>query len=149
MANAQFSSTEPSGKRAEQGVGETDLAALLKTMTPELNQGDYVFCILPPGVKIEDSHIIGSFKEKEGTTVIISRDTADLLDLSYSFIAAWITLTVYSSLEAVGLTAAFSNALADESISCNVVAAFYHDHIFVAKKDAQRAMEVLGELAKR
>ena len=72
---------------------------------------------------------------------------ADSLKLEYSFVASWITLTVHSSLEAVGLTAAFSKALSQEGISCNVVAAFYHDHIFVGKNDADKAMEILNRFA--
>ena len=58
-------------------------------------------------------------------------------------IMSWITLSVHSSLEAVGLTAAFSKALSDKGISCNVVAAFYHDHIFFSKKDTEKAMQIL------
>ncbi|WP_265086797.1 ACT domain-containing protein [Ralstonia pseudosolanacearum] len=54
-----------------------------------------------------------------------------------------ITLNVYSSLEGVGLTAAFATALAQQGISCNVVAAIYHDHIFVPLEDAKRALEAL------
>jgi hypothetical protein len=55
-------------------------------------------------------------------------------------------LTVHSSLEAVGLTAAVSKALTEANISCNVVAAYYHDHIFVPVKDAKQAMRVLEKL---
>ena len=73
---------------------------------------------------------------------------ADKLDLDYSFIASWITLTVHSSLEAVGLTAAFSKALSENGISCNVVAAYYHDHIFIDKKDTEKAMAILNEFSK-
>ena len=69
---------------------------------------------------------------------------ANQLNLNYSFIASWISLTIHSSLEAVGLTAAFSKALADNGISCNVVAAFYHDHIFVDQKDAKKVMMILN-----
>jgi hypothetical protein len=127
--------------------GEKDLALLLKTMTPELNDGEYVFCTLPDLSGVGSTKIIGSFREKEGVTVILDKSTADSLKLPYHFIAKWITLTVHSSLEAVGLTAAFSNALARAGISCNVVAAFFHDHIFVAEKDAEKAMEVLRKLS--
>ncbi len=87
------------------------------------------------------------FREEEGITIIIRKEMADSLSLAYSFVAAWITLTVHSSLSAVGLTASFSKALAEKGISCNVVAAFYHDHIFVDKKDAEMAMKVLAELS--
>ncbi|WP_367187102.1 ACT domain-containing protein [Mucilaginibacter sp.] len=79
--------------------------------------------------------------------MIVNKELADKLNLGYFYIAAWIILTIHSSLEAVGLTAAFSNALAKEGISCNVVAAFYHDHIFVAKRDAKKAMSVLKALS--
>jgi hypothetical protein len=58
-----------------------------------------------------------------------------------------ITLKVHSSLEAVGLTAAFSRALTEAGISANVVAAYYHDHIFVPATDAERAIEALRQLS--
>jgi len=126
--------------------GETNLTALLKTMRPKLNEGEYVFCTIPASHNIDPSQIIGSFREQEGLTLILEKQMADSLGLNYTYVAAWITLTVHSSLEAVGLTAAFSNALAKEGISCNVFAAYYHDHIFVAKNDAERAMKVLQQL---
>jgi hypothetical protein len=78
----------------------------------------------------------------------MEKQLADSLNLNYTYVAAWITLTVHSSLEAVGLTAAFSNALASHRISCNVVAAYYRDHIFIAQKDAEKAMQVLEALSK-
>mgnify|MGYP002393580319 CR=1 FL=1 len=83
----------------------------------------------------------------EGYTVIADKQLADRLNLDYNFIAAWITLTVHSSLQAVGLTAAFSRALADENISCNVMAGYFHDHIFVDERDADKALTVLKKLS--
>ena len=127
--------------------GQKDLSTLLKTMRPKLNPGEYVFCMVDDLKRIEIKNIILFFKEQEGNTIVITKEFADSLNLSYSFIASWITLTVHSSLEAVGLTAAFSNALADVGISCNVVAAFHHDHIFVDSKDAARAVETLNMLS--
>ena len=127
--------------------GEKDLSTLLKTMRPALNPGDYVFCVLPSLHVIDLNEVLLLFKEAEGYTVIVSKERADSLQLEYSFVAAWITLSVHSALDAVGLTAAFSQALAAGGISCNAVAAFYHDHIFVGKKDAEKAMEILWQLA--
>jgi uncharacterized protein len=127
--------------------GETNPDVLLKSMKPLHNNGDYVFCTVSSLTGINRDEALMLFKEQEGYTIIISRELADLHQLSYSFVAAWITLSVHSSLEAVGLTAAFSTALAKEGISCNVVAAYYHDHIFVDKKDAKKAMSVLNSFA--
>lgn len=129
--------------------GETNLDSLLKTMNPVLNEGDYVFCISKDGNQAIMQNAVMTFKEAEGFTYILDKNIADTLQLEYSFVAAWITLTVHSSLEAVGLTAAFSKALADENISCNVVAAFFHDHLFVDKKDAEKAMLVLRRFSEK
>lgn len=124
--------------------GEKDLQQLLKSMKPEHISGDYVFCKVENVDNISLSDIEMFFKEKEAITLILKKEIADSLKLEYSVIMSWITLTVHSSLEAVGLTAAFSKALSEKEISCNVVAAFYHDHIFVNKKDVSKAMLILS-----
>jgi uncharacterized protein len=129
--------------------GEINLHELLKTMKPKLHDGEYVFCTVSALKSVDLQKIIFVFKEEEGITIIIEKKLADKLQLSYSFVAAWITLTVHSSLEAVGLTAAFATALAKEGVSCNVVAAFYHDHIFVNKNDTAKAMNILTQLSER
>ncbi len=128
-------------------VGEKDLPTLLKSMKPVLHAGDFVFCTAEDTATISLQDITMLFKEEEGFTLILTKELADLYQLAYSFVAAWITLSVHSSLEAAGLTAAFSTALAKEGISCNVVAAYYHDHIFVGKEDAASAMAVLNSFA--
>jgi hypothetical protein len=124
--------------------GENDLNILLKTMKPKLNFGEYVFCTGSDMTYLNDQDVVLFFKEEEGNTVILQKEVADKLTLQYSFIASWITLTVHSSLNAVGLTAAFSKALSDEGISCNVVAAFYHDHLFVDRNDTENALRILN-----
>lgn len=78
---------------------------------------------------------------------MLSKTYADSLGLNYSFVASWITLDVHSDLEAVGLTAAFSHALANAGIACNVIAAYYHDHIFVNRQDQFRGLEVQEKLS--
>jgi uncharacterized protein len=127
--------------------GKTDLNDILKTLKPEHNPGDFVFCVIQNLDEIPKNEILMQFKEHEGVTVIIKKELADNLKLAYSFIAGWITLTVHSSLNAVGLTAAVAKALTSDDISCNVVAAFHHDHIFVAKNDVQKAMAALIRLS--
>ncbi|MFT3678820.1 MAG: ACT domain-containing protein [Ferruginibacter sp.] len=128
-------------------TGEKNLAQLLTSMQPVLNEGEYVFCTTADISHINPAEVIALFKEKEGYTVILEKELADRSGFEYSFVAAWITLTVHSSLEAVGLTAAFSNALSEAGISCNVVAAYFHDHIFVNKRDAGEAMKALQKLS--
>ena len=127
--------------------GEKKLDILLKTMKPKLNEGKFVFCEVESLKSIDIDEVLMTFKEQESITVILEKKIADKLHLKYVYISSWITLTVHSSLEAVGLTAAFSKALSENGISCNVVAAFYHDHIFVDQNDAVKAMEVLNKFS--
>ena len=127
--------------------GEKELESLLKEMKPTLNEGNYVFCTRKDMKELDFNDIIFTFKEQEGITIVLKQEIADKLQLEYSFVAKWITLTVHSSLEAVGLTAAFSKALTEENISCNVVAGYFHDHIFVDKKDAHKALIVLNKFS--
>ncbi|MGG6229802.1 ACT domain-containing protein [Tenacibaculum sp. SDUM215027] len=128
--------------------GEKNLSVLIREMEPFVNEGEYVFTTVKDSVNINREDIIGEFKEVEGTTLILDKTVADNLGLTYSFIASWITLKIHSALDAVGLTAAFSSELAKHNISCNVVAGFYHDHIFVDKKNEAKTIDVLTNLSK-
>ncbi|QCX02193.1 ACT domain-containing protein [Aggregatimonas sangjinii] len=130
-------------------AGETDIFKLIKGMTPRLHSGIYVFCSVKSLQGIDREQTICEFKEREGTTIIIEKHKADELQLSYDYSAAWITLEIHSSLEAVGLTAIISNELAQNNISCNIVAGYFHDHLFLAKNDAEKGMNVLRKLVKK
>lgn len=125
---------------------EVDLQKLIKGMKPELNSGEYVYCLIDSKEDAAGLDPLCYFLEKEGVTLILPKEKADSLNLPYATTFAWITLTVHSSLEAVGLTAAVSRSLTEANISCNVIAAFHHDHIFVPIKDAERAMNELQKL---
>ncbi|TRO34051.1 ACT domain-containing protein [Pseudomonas sp. ALS1131] len=127
--------------------GETNLARLLQSMTPQLNPGQYVFCCVPAEYDCSGLQPIASLRESEGLNLVLPREVADAYNLSYDYVAAWITLEVHSSLAAVGLTASFSTALAQAGISCNVVAGFHHDHLFVPCERAEKALSTLRALS--
>ena len=127
--------------------GEMNLNTLIREMKPELNTGEYVFSLTVSREHNMTADAICVFQEKEGVTLILTKQKADQAQLPYSGVYAWITLTVHSSLEAVGLTAAVSQALTKANVSCNIVAAYYHDHLFVPSRDAEKAMAVLQKLA--
>lgn len=129
--------------------GETSLKECLKNLNPKLNIGDFAFCIVNDLTKINLGDVIMVFREGEGITIILRKELADSLNLKYSFVSSWITLTVHSSLTAVGLTATFSKALSEKGITCNVVSAFYHDHIFVDKKDTEETLNILTGLQEK
>lgn len=125
---------------------EHDLTTLLRSMQPELHRGAFAFVALPGDEGISLSETIATFREAEGMTVVVAEETAARRGWPVLFRAAWITLTVHSDLAAVGLTAAFARALSEAGISCNVMAAAYHDHIFVPLDDGPRALAALVAL---
>ena len=131
---------------SEKNKGITNLAMLIRDMEPVLNEGEYVFVTVSDPTIIARNVPICEFKEKEGTTLILSKADALRFGLTFDYVASWITLNVHSSLEAVGLTAAFSTALAENGISCNVVAGYYHDHIFVDQSQGEKALSALKGL---
>lgn len=109
--------------------GETSLAKLLATMSPQRRPGRYVFVTVTSYP--EGAEVLASVVESEGLSVVLTQDDADRLGLTYGYVAGWITLQVHSALVAVGLTAAVSAVLAEANISCNVVAGYHHDHLLV------------------
>tara|TARA_X000000950_G_scaffold59239_1_gene71821 strand:+ start:84 stop:458 length:375 start_codon:yes stop_codon:yes gene_type:complete len=111
-----------------------------------LNKGEYVFCSIIDIKKISINNIICSFKESEGYSIIISKEEAIKNNLPFYFVSAWITLEIDSTLDSIGLTSAFSKKLTKAEISCNVIAAYHHDHIFVPYLDKHKAMEILSDM---
>ncbi|BDP32875.1 ACT domain-containing protein [Vibrio vulnificus] len=128
-------------------TGITDLQHLLQSMSPQLVEGDYVFCTVDGPLK-DYLHLdpIATFREQEGLTLVLEAQQAEQAGLNTDSRFCLITLTVHSSLEAVGLTAAFASKLASYGISANVIAGYYHDHIFVPQGKAHEAMSALTEL---
>jgi hypothetical protein len=127
----------------------SDLAELLRTLRPVLNDGTFVFASLPKDADSNALEPLATFRENEGLTVVVGEERARLAGLRVLFRAAWITLTVHSDLQAVGLTAAVADALTRANISCNMIAAAHHDHLFVPVESARAAVEVLMALPRQ
>ena len=128
-------------------AGERNLAALLRDMKPEMREGIFVFCTLAEDAKLPASiRPLLTFREAEGTTLVIRQDEAERIGLRHQFASRLITLTVHSSLEAVGFLAAITARLAVAGISVNAVSAFYHDHLFVPDHRADEALALLENM---
>jgi len=132
-------------------TGELDLQAMLATLKPVLDPVEYVYaCVTeddPVHEKLGELTPFAVIRESEGITVILPRQQADSLAIAYEDIFGCITLSVHSSLLAVGLTASVAAALAEHEISANLVAGYYHDHVFVPVEDANRAVDRLNLLS--
>ena len=124
----------------------SNLTTLLRSMEPVLHDGVYAYCTVAHDAPIAAFAPVVTVRESEGLTLVVPEEQAIAAGLRVVFRAAWISLTVHSDLEAVGLTAAFSSALGRAGISCNVVAGAFHDHIFVPVAQAEKALEVLRTL---
>ena len=128
---------------------ETDLSVLLKNLNPMASSENYVFTTLPAD-KLSSTLVSvakGMFQEREGTTLILPVTAAKQANLQFEGYYRCITCEVHSSLDAVGMTAAMSTALSKAGISANVVAAYYHDHIFVPAEKVDVALDVLTSLS--
>ena len=129
-------------------TGETDLSRMLASLRIERRDEPVTVVTAPAPVGLGDG--VGALvEEDEGTTVVVSISEAERRGWPIEFRAAWLTVSVHSSLEAVGLTAALSSVLADRGIACNVVAGYHHDHLLVPLDRADEAIECLQALARR
>lgn len=129
--------------------GIRDLSVLLRNLEPTLVDGEFVYASVPAD-RLQDyltMKPIGLFFEAEGLSLILPKAAADAAGIAASAPLRCLTMTVHSALEAVGMTAAMATALTAEGISANVVAAYYHDHIFVPSIDADRAMDAIRKLS--
>ncbi len=128
--------------------GEKRLNKLLQDLSPALHDGEFVFCSFDGAAYGDYAELepVAAVREAEGLTLVIPRPVADARGLAYESAFRAITLRVHSSLDAVGLTAAFASKLTEHGISANVIAGYYHDHIFVQSADAVGALAALTEL---
>lgn len=123
-------------------MGERDLCRLLSGLAPVVRPVPYV--VVETDADVPAAAVV---VEEEATTKVVEQFIADTNGLPYSFVAAWITGMIESDLEAVGMTAAMSSALAAAGISCNVLAASRHDHLLVPWHRRTEAVAILSALA--
>lgn len=124
--------------------GLVDLTELLRGLEPTVRPGTFVMVSTNSETGLA---ALASVVEDEGTSLVLERHKADAFRLEYSSLFAWITLTVHSSLDAVGLTAAVANTLASAGIPCNVLAGYHHDHLLVPIGRVDDAMAALSRLS--
>lgn len=128
--------------------GEHDLSTLLAAMHPTLRDTPYVFCSITPAAFAELAVLpLGVFHEDEGVTVIVTQAEAQACGLPVEALWACVTLTVHSSLSAVGFLATVATRLAQLGNSVNAVAGYYHDHLFVPWERRESVMEALYALS--
>ena len=118
---------------------------MTRPLAPVRRPGAFVFVTVDAGEPVP-AQAQAAVLEEEGRTLVLAREEADRRGLAYDYVAAWITLTVDSTLDEVGLTAAFSARLAEAGISCNVLAGVQHDHLLVPEDRADDAMACLRSL---
>ena len=127
--------------------GEHDLARMLASLDVEQQPGLFTFVTGDwPALRSRARAIV---EEPEGTTYVVTVADAVEVGAPVEFVAVWLTLTVWSSLESVGLTAAMSTALAEAGVPSNVIAGYHHDHLLVPAGDADEAIRVLRKLSSR
>ena len=129
----------PAGPKAGAVSGQT-----WTDLKPELQPEPYVFVTVP--AQPPDIEPFAVVREDEGLTLVLTQDQADRAGLGYDYRAARITLSISSSLSAIGLTAEVSQTLARAGISCNVIAGFRHDHLFVDADRGAQAAALLRQL---
>ncbi|MEL7030700.1 MAG: ACT domain-containing protein [Pseudomonadota bacterium] len=131
-------------------MAERDLSKLLATLTVIQRDGVWRFETIPSDqaswadlVNLRDARDIAMlFQEAEGLTVITTASDETPEENRW----AWLELSVYSDLQAVGFLSEVARALSNAGVPCNAVAAFHHDHIFVPLVQADTAKRALEAL---
>jgi len=126
--------------------GQTNLSVVLKSLKISCDNTEYGFATVDNKTLPVDDEILGTFKEAEGLTIIAEKDFLQRKGMSFEGSYAKLTIDVYTSLELVGLTAVLASKLAENKIPANVVAGYFHDHIFVQYNLRKKAIEAIESL---
>jgi len=126
--------------------GLTDLKDTLDSLKVSCDDVEYGFASIPDDSGISRNKVLATFQENGRLAVIAPKECLDDKEIGNEGPYAKLTIDVHTSLELVGLTAVMATKLAKNGISANVVAAFYHDHVFVQYNLRQKAIELLESL---
>lgn len=148
---SQWVATAGEGKcddRAVAAPGETDLDRILASLEVVRRPGGFVYRSEPAGTPTPP-HAVAMVDEGDTITHVIPVSVDDERPEGDhgEFRAAWLTITVATSLDAVGLTAVLSTALAAAGIPANVIAGARHDHVLVPAELADDAIATLRAAA--
>lgn len=139
--------------------GESNLSKILASANFVLSENTYVYSTVCSTLdddffevisKLKKHNIVPemTFVEGDYITLIVDikligfvRELFPLIEVQYS--CRKITCDVHTSLEGVGLTRFIADTLASHNIACNIVAAYFYDHIFVEENKALLAQKLL------
>ena len=127
-------------------TGETNIDRLLAGMSARLIDGVHVFATLPDYRIPAGLAPRMTFREAEGTTLIVLQSEAEAFGLAWEFPCRMISLEVHSALAAVGFLARITTALAKAGMGVNPVSGFYHDHLFIPDGREDEALAILAGL---
>lgn len=123
--------------------GNTNLQEVLNSLQVSCDEVEYGFATVADDTTAFNGEVLCVFHEAEGLTIIASKNYLSAKSFAFEGTYAKLTIEVHTSLELVGLTAVLAKALADNGISANVIAAYYHDHVFVQYDVRQKAADIL------
>ena len=126
-----------------------NLKEILENLNPYLVKESFIFMTSKEPIKelVNSLNPLATFIENEGSTLVITKETADKNSIHYETIFTCISLSVHSSLESSGLIATLSGELSKQDIPANVFAGYFHDHIFVPNDMAKKALEIISSIS--
>ncbi|MFV0259956.1 MAG: ACT domain-containing protein [Acidimicrobiales bacterium] len=125
-------------------TGEANINRILEALSVTHRSGRFTVHCVPELTDADGIHAVVA--EREGMAVVVTVEAARRRGWPVEFEAAWLTIEVHTGLEAVGVTAAVSNALAEWEIPCNVLAGYYHDHLLVPVQLVDQAIACIEQL---
>lgn len=128
-------------------TGAKQSANLLRSLSPELIEGVFVFITLAEGDLPRVVQPRMMFQEREGTTYIVLQSDAVAHYLPFECPCRMITLKMHSALDAGGFIAHITTLLARCGMSVNPIPAFFHDHLFVPNGREAEALTILNKIA--